>query len=324
MQAVQQSSINPAFALYHSDKIREVTDELHCVFDNLLEIARGDTPNSTGYDRLRATRVLYDRGFGKVARNQARISAGDRPTGEPASDEDEAPTTAAAERPVTRLEQKLDDELGPPQAPAEPEGGETALSEASEESKESQRKGIPAPSPDAPGYFPDLVRESQYYIMEITNYGDELASILMSIHEPNPEDDSIKDCHRITAGIMLIDRVLGPASDLAQSLGHAYDPTEDPNWMTMHPAEIDAEVTPEELMEADRATRELLDDYRDQIASCEDCTDDYPCDEHYRDEDDTILSARVFRNMRIYGDRIYFDLERGGVKLLPRNYVDDS
>ena len=324
MQAVQQSSINPAFALYHSDKIREVTDELHCVFDNLLEIARGDSPNSTGYDRLRATRVLYDRGFGKVARNQARISAGDRPTGEPASDEDEAPTTAAAERPVARLEQKLNEEIGPPQAPAEPEGGETVLSEASEESKESQRKGIPAPSPDAPGYFPDLVRESQYYIMEITNYGDELASILMSIHEPNPEDDSIKDCHRITAGIMLIDRVLGPASDLAQSLGHAYDPTEDPNWMTMHPAEIDAEVTPEELMQADRATRELLDDYRDQIASCEDCTDDYPCDEHYRDEDDTILSARVFRNMRIYGDRIYFDLERGGVKLLPRNYVDDS
>ncbi len=324
MQAVQQSSINPAFALYHSDKIREVTDELHCVFDNLLEIARGDSPNSTGYDRLRATRVLYDRGFGKVARNQARISAGDRPTGEPASDEDEAPTTAAAERPVARLEQKLNEEIGPPQAPAEPEGGETVLSEASEESKESQRKGIPAPSPDAPGYFPDLVRESQYYIMEITNYGDELASILMSIHEPNPEDDSIKDCHRITAGIMLIDRVLGPASDLAQSPGHAYDPTEDPNWMTMHPAEIDAEVTPEELMQADRATRELLDDYRDQIASCEDCTDDYPCDEHYRDEDDTILSARVFRNMRIYGDRIYFDLERGGVKLLPRNYVDDS
>ena len=82
MQAkAQQSTINPAFALYHSDKIREVTDELHRVFDNLLEIARGDTPNSTGYDRLRATRVLYDRGLGKVARNQARISAGDRPTG---------------------------------------------------------------------------------------------------------------------------------------------------------------------------------------------------------------------------------------------------
>ena len=79
MQAVQQSSINPAFARHHSDKLREVTEELHRVFDNLLEIARGDTPNSTGYDRLRATRVLYDRGFGKVARNQARIATDPRP-----------------------------------------------------------------------------------------------------------------------------------------------------------------------------------------------------------------------------------------------------
>ena len=332
MQAeAQQSTINPAFALYHSDKIREVTDELHRVYDNLLEIGRGDTPNSTGYDRLRATRVLYDRGLGKVARNQARISAGDRPTGEPAPDaspegKGACPERSAAESkgPVARLEQKLDDTLGPPQAPAEPERGETALSEASEESKETQRKGLPAPSPDTPSYFPDLVRESQYYIMEITNYGDELASILMSIHEPDPEDDSIRDCHRITAGIMLIDRVLGPAAELAQSLGHAYDPTEDPNWMTMHPAEIDSEVTPEELMEADRATRELLDDYREQIASCEDCTDDNPCDEHYMDEDDMLLNARVFRNMHIYGRRIYFDLKRGGVKLHPRGYIDDS
>ena len=340
MQArAQQSSINPAFALYHSDKIREVTDELHRVFDNLLEIARGDTPNSTGYDRLRATRVLYDRGLGKVARNQARISTGDRPTGEPATDaspegKGACPEHSAVEskRPVARLEQKLDDELGPPQAPAEPERDESCpersrratLSEASEESKETRRKGLPAPSPDAPGYFPDLVRESQYYIMEITNYGDDLASILMSIHEPDPEDTSIKDCHRITAGNMLIDRVLGPAADFAQSLGHAYEPTEDPNWMTMHPAEIDAQVTPEELMEADRATRELLDDYRKQREDCEDCTDGNPCDEHYMDEDDMLLNARVFRNMHIYGDRIYFDLKRGGVKLHPRGYIDDS
>ena len=72
MQAVQQSSINPAFARHHSDKLREVTDELHRVYDNLLEIARGDTPNSTGYDRLRATRVLYDRGYGKATKSQPR------------------------------------------------------------------------------------------------------------------------------------------------------------------------------------------------------------------------------------------------------------
>ena len=110
MQTAQQSTINPAFALRHSDKLREVTGELHRVFDNLLEIARGDTPNSTGYDRLRATRVLYDRGFGKVARNQARIFADTRHFSEPDPEpaEDEAPR-AAAERHVVRLEQEIDD-----------------------------------------------------------------------------------------------------------------------------------------------------------------------------------------------------------------------
>ena len=209
--------------------------------------------------------------------------------------------------------------------PADPDQiVEAGFKPACPEPAEGSKGGIPAPSSNAPGYFPDLVRESQYYIMEITNYGDELASILMSIHEPDPEDDSIRDCHRITAGMMIIERVLGPAAEIGQFLQDYREATEDPNWMTRHPAEIDAEVTPEELMEADRATRELLDDYRKQREDCADCTDEDPCDEHYMDEDDMLMNARVFRNMRIYGDRIYFDLERGGVKLHPRNYIDDS
>ena len=334
MNVAQQSTINPAFARHHSDKLREVTGELYRVFDNLLEIARGDTPNSTSYDRLRALRVLYDRGFGKVTRNQAHNSGpgSSRPTESEESQNHTnhssdipEPSTAAAERPVVRLEQKLNDELGPPQAPADPDQiVEAGFKPACPEPAEGSKGGIPAPSPNAPGYFPDLVRESQFYIMEITNYGDELASILMSIHEPDPEDDSIRDCHRITAGMMIIERVLGPAAEIGQFLQDYREATEDPNWMTRHPAEIDAEVTPEELMEADRATRELLDDYRKQREDCADCTDEDPCDEHYMDEDQMLLSARVFRNMRIYGDRIYFDLERGGVKLHPRNYIDDS
>ena len=304
---------------------------MHRVFDNLLEIARGDTPNSTGYDRLRATRVLYDRGYGKVTKSQPRTPSTE--SGRSSESEESnnqtnhssdtpseggEPALSAAERSrrVARLEQKLDDELGLPQAPAEPERVENAAS--------SPNGGLPAPSPDTPSYFPDLVRESQYYIMEITDYGDDLASILMSIHEPDPEDDSIKDCHRITAGQMILNRVLGPAAEIGQFLQDYREATEDPNWMTSHPAEIDSEVTPEELMEADRATRELIDDYREQRKACEDCTDEDPCDEHYMDEDDMILSARVFRNMHLYGDRIYFDLERGGVKLHPRGYIDDS
>ena len=64
----------------------------------------------------------------------------------------------------------------------------------------------------------DLVRDSQHYVLEITNYGEELKSILMDIHEPDPDDDSIRSCHRITAAQMIIDRVLGPAISLQQAL----------------------------------------------------------------------------------------------------------
>ena len=73
---------------------------------------------------------------------------------------------AASNRPVAKLEQKLDDALGPPQAPAQPESGEPI------------RLDEPGHLPAAPGYTPDLVREAQYYVLEITNYGAELASIL--------------------------------------------------------------------------------------------------------------------------------------------------
>ena len=66
MTTAQQSSINPAFAGYAAKYIREASDDLQRVFDNLLEIAADDVPDATGYDQLRATRILYDRGFGKV------------------------------------------------------------------------------------------------------------------------------------------------------------------------------------------------------------------------------------------------------------------
>ena len=343
MQVAQQSTINPAFTRRHSDKIREVTGELHRVFDNLLEIARGDTPNSTAYDRLRATRVLYDRGFGKVTRNQARIAAEPRPDGESdsgASPEGKGacPERSAAESkgPVVRLEQKLDDTLGPPQAPADPD--QTVEAGSKPASPEPPERGLPAPSPNAPGYFPDLVRESQYYIMEITNYGDDLASILMSIHEPDPEDDSIRDCHRITAGIMLMERVLGPAADRAIPPDQWQDPSLEPNWANKHPTEIDPNIPIETIIEADRAARRIIEGMRkereefqprEETGPCEDCQDDYLCDYHAtaeelsRSEDEIIMTARGMRNLDIFSDRLYFD-EQGLLRLHPPPHIDDS
>ena len=345
MNAAQQSTINPAFARHHSDKLREVTGELHRVYDNLLEIARGDTPNSTAYDRLRATRVLYDRGFGKVARNQAHNSG---PGSSRPSESEESqnhtnhssdipePKTASSERPVVRLEQKLNDELGPPQAPADPD--QTVEAGSKPASPEPPERGLPAPSPNAPGYFPDLVRESQYYIMEITNYGDDLASILMSIHEPDPEDDSIRDCHRITAGIMLIERVLGPAADRAIPPDQWQDPSLEPNWANKHPTEIDPNIPIETIIEADRAARRIIEGMRkereefqprEDTGPCEDCYDDDLCDYHAtaeelsRSEDEIIMTARGMRNLDIFSDRLYFD-EQGLLRLHPPPHIDDS
>ena len=57
----------------------------------------------------------------------------------------------------------------------------------------------------------------------------------MSIHEPDPDDDTIRQCHRVTAGQMMIDRVLGPAVSLQYDLDNTYDPAEDPYWALRHP-----------------------------------------------------------------------------------------
>ena len=345
MNTVQQSTINPAFAGHVSDKLRDLSGDLHRVFDNLLEIARGDEPKANGYDRLRATGILYDRGLGKVTRNQARTNANSSANG--ASPE---PKIAEAKRPVVQLEQKLDDALGSPQAPAEPdeatnpgEGGEPALSAAEPcpersgpESKEPH--GLPAPSLDTPNYTPDLVREAQFYVLEITNYGAELASILAYIHEPDPEDTSIRTCHRIAAGRMIIDRVLGAVADLEQPLDHWQDPSLEPNWINKHPAELDSTIPLEDIIEADRFARKRIEglrkereefEEREETGPCEECDDDYPCDYHAtaeelsRSEEEVLTTARGMRNLNLFHDRLYFD-ENGILRLHPPPPIDDS
>ena len=124
MQAEGQiGTINPVFAGYAAQQLQEATGGIDRVFDNLLEIARGNDPSANGYDRLRATRVLYDRGFGKVTKNQPRTPSHEservpesEESNNPTNHSSETPRTAAASnRPVAKLEQKLDDALGPPQ-----------------------------------------------------------------------------------------------------------------------------------------------------------------------------------------------------------------
>ena len=333
----QTATINPVFAGYAAQQLQEAVGGIQRVFDNLLEIARGNDPEANGYDRLRATRVLYDRGFGKITRTQPRtpspVSEQD-PQSEQSNNqtnhssdtpsEGGEPALSAAERSrrVAKLEEKLDDALGPPQAPI--------------------RLDSPRHLPAAPGYEPDLVREAQYYVLEITNYGAELASILAYIHDPDPEDASIRPCHRITAGQMILDRVLGAVADLEQPLDHWHDPSVEPGWTYKHPAEIDSTVSLEKIVEADRDARQHVEDMRkereefqeefgdrEDTGPCYECSGDYPCDYHMmveeysKPEEEDIKIARGMRVMQIFGDRLYFN-ENGSLRLHPPDHIDDS
>ena len=123
MHTAQQSTINPAFAAHAAQQLQEAVGGIQRVFDNIRQIARGDDPKANGYDRIRAIGILYDRGCGKVTRNTPRPSNNGS---KPKDDSPEPKPTKAAEsnRPVARLDQKLHEALGPPQASAQPEAGE--------------------------------------------------------------------------------------------------------------------------------------------------------------------------------------------------------
>ena len=360
----QTGTINPVFAGYAANQLQEATGGLQRVFDNLFDIAKGNDPTANGYDRLRATRILYDRGFGKVTKNRPKMPPTEsEESNNPTNHSSDSPQTAAnpeggepalseaqRSRRVAKLEQKLDDTLGPPQTPADQGEGEPVLSEAQQKPVLSLSKGRRAPIrldepghiPAAPGYTPDLVREAQYYVLEITNYGAELAKILAYIHEPDPEDTSIRACHRITAGLMIVDRVLGAAAELEQPLDHWHDPSLEPNWAYKHPAEIDSSVPLEEIIEADRDARQHVEDMRkereefqeefgdrEDTGPCYECTGDYPCEYHMmaeelsKSEEEVLATARGMRNLKIFRDRLYFD-ERGILRLHPPDYIDDS
>ena len=333
-------TINPVFAGYAAQQLQEAVGGIQRVFDNLLDIAWGNEPDANGYDRLRATRILYDRGVGKVTRKQPRTpsheSGRDPESAESNNQTNHSSDIAESTRPAAKLEQKLDDVLGPPQTPQSVIPAEAG----------TQRGGDPPPTrldepghlPAAPGYEPDLVREAQYYVLEITNYGADLAKILAYIHEPDPDDTSIRQCHRITAGQMILDRVLGAVADLETPLDHWHDPSIEANWGYKHPAEIDSSVPLEEIIEADREARNLVQDMRkereafqprEEAGPCQECTPGAPCDYHAmahemsRSEEEVLIAARGMRVMQLFGDRLYFD-ESGYLRLRPPEHIDDS
>ena len=228
----QQLPSNPAIdfanaVLAETDNAREIINMLH-------DIAQGHRESSTASDRINASKILLDRGLGKCPRH---IS----PTAGPALDADPDPESAESDnhtnhssdtpqtlsssepespRLVTRLDHSLHNSLGPaPSAEALP----------TDPTRHSRESGNPLndsrlESPDP--FDPNSIHFSiQQHILDITNNCRTLMTALTDICR-TPDDDPkacpeeepalsqskgrrITDYHRVRAGRMLLDRILG-------------------------------------------------------------------------------------------------------------------
>ena len=212
-QAAQQIPSNPArdFAnavLAETDNAREIIDMLH-------DIAQGIHEDATDHDCISASRILLDRGLGKCPRQSPATNPD--PEHSPATDDTDvgavpkSPPAVPHKEPksprlVTQLDDSLHESLGPvPKACTEP------VAEAQSEQAEPEDGVTPEP------FNPFSIQSDiQKYILEITNNGLTVISALTDIYRAydNPEDyperrRKVKHYHRVTAGRMLLDRVLG-------------------------------------------------------------------------------------------------------------------
>ena len=209
----QQISSNPA--LDFANAVLEETDGAREIIYMLHDIAQGVRENATTNDRMKASGILMDRGLGKCPK-QSPAARRQTPKPNPAPETEACPEPAEEERGacperkpvlslpkgrrVTQLDRSLHDFLGPPPS-AQPEGNTAASSES---------------------FDPYSI---QQHILEITDGCRTLMTVLTDICRA-PDDDSkacpeqepalslskgrrIKESHRVKAGQMLIDRLMG-------------------------------------------------------------------------------------------------------------------
>ena len=201
-QSTQQLPSNPA--LDFANAILEETNGGLEIIDMLHDIAQGVRQNSTTRDRINASRILLDRGLGKCPK-QSPVTTDTTPNPDPNTDDNDVATFSESSpsvphnkpespRLVTQLDNALHQSLGP--APT----AETPTTH----------------SPLSTNHSP-LQSTIQQHILEITNNGRTLMAVLTNICLA-PDDDPracpeprrrIKDSHRVTAGRMLIDRLMG-------------------------------------------------------------------------------------------------------------------
>ena len=199
--STQQIPANPA--LDFANAILEETNGGLEIIDMLHDIAQGVRQNSTTRDRINASRILLDRGLGKCPKQSpVTTDPTPNPAPEPSSHKPETTNKPESPRLVTQLDNALHQSLGPAPSAETP----------------------PTHSPLSTNHSP-LQSTIQQHILEITNNGRTLMTVLTNICRA-PDDDPracpeqepalslskgrrVKDSHRVTAGRMLIDRLMG-------------------------------------------------------------------------------------------------------------------
>ena len=228
-QAVQQISPSPAQRL--ADKIRARTNNGRDLIDLLHDIAQGGY-DASNYDRVTASKYLFDRGYGKCPKQTPVLSqacpepsrrASPEPSrrvegpasdpnpnpapetpypGEPVLSAVEGPPAVTLKEPesprlVNQIGDSLHDALGP--APKVDSGPAEATQTKAQDSM--------PPEPFDPFSI-------QSYIIEITNDGETLVDVLVDIAFAADDDSKVTPYCRSQAGRILSDRSNGtdPAS----------------------------------------------------------------------------------------------------------------
>ena len=200
-QTAQQTPPTPAQRL--AAKIRARTDDTRDILNLLHDIAQGGH-DATEHDKLNASQILFDRGYGKSPKSAPDIDPDPNPDPETEdTDMGEVPESPPAvphkepesQRLVSQLDDSLHESLGP--APSAQETAQATMS----------------PDPfDDPYSIQSIIRD---HVISITNDGDTLIDVLMDIAWPEdpgacPEPRRrVKPFHRNRASKMLLDRGAG-------------------------------------------------------------------------------------------------------------------
>ncbi len=177
-----------------AQKIRVRSNDTRDLLDLLHDIAQGDYDATTN-DRISASRILLDRGYGKCSRQPLDNGPESAESNNHKNHSSDTPTPhAQSPRPVTQIKNALDDSLGP--APTNH-------------------------SPQSPNHSPQSPIQSivQEHVIAITNDADTLIDVLEEIAYADADDPTetrprVTAYHRRQAAQILIDRGAGTTAAL--------------------------------------------------------------------------------------------------------------